>query len=526
MMAIRQNEGKEGMDVMDWKKRLLALGVFLVLLASGIRMPGQRQAMAAENGPGTLTVQLDDIGTPRGGTGFTAYAVGSLEEGQWILDESLAGTGVDLNSLTYADEWDAAALKLARAAGDAALEGRSGQTDGAGTLALAGLAAGMYLVVQDSGEDTYGTVSPFLAGLPGRAEDGSAQWAVAVHPKAELPAETDAGRIEVTKRAGYLDPDLLEVIDLIPEDSTYYVGIFQDSRGTVPYGTDYLREIRLQGAGSGTAVFEGLPAGTYYIFETDSAGNAYAVNEVQKQDGYSWACQVEEGSSQEVTLDGKAESPAGTVALYNLYYDMPGGYSYNGNITIEKAVLENGVQTTAEETFYAGIFRDPAGTDLYEVTELTQNGSVTVEAPLGGEDGDEDITYYIYETDENGQRLDKSTFGYLVSGEGSVTLTSGRLHGEILLTNTKKEPTPTPTVAPTTAPTVTPTTAPGGTTATPGGTGGTGTTPNVQDSGTTSAASVRTGDDTPILMYVLLAAIALGIALGGAVFLKGRKKHE
>ena len=493
---------------MDWKKRLLALGVFLVLLVSGFRMPGQ--AMAAESGPGRLTIQLDDIGTPRQGIGFTVYRVGTLEDDVWKLEESLLETGVDLNAMTYAEEWDTAALKLARVAIEAKLELMSGQTDGNGALPLTGLPAGMYLILQDNGKDIYGTVAPFLAALPSREEDGSARWDLTVHPKAERPVEASGGRIRITKRIGYLDPDLMEIVDLKAMDTVYYVGIFRDSRGTVPYGIDYVREIRLQDTGKGEAVFEDLPAGTYYIFETDKAGNAYPVDEIQDEETNAWVCQIEEGSSQEIQLEGHGDAPEGTVGLYNLYYDLPEGFSYNGKITIEKHVLENGKETTTDQTFYAGIFYDAAGTELYELVELEQNGSVTIDdVSLGGENRDEEIAYYVYETDEDGLRVDKNTFDYVVSGEGGVTLTKGQLSGKVSLTNTKKEPTPTPTEGPTVTPTegasVTPTTPPGE---------------------PTGRTSVRTGDDTPILMYVLLAAIALGIALGGAVFLKGRKKHE
>lgn len=501
---------------MEWRKKLSTMtGVFLALLTLGLIWTGQMEVMAAQIETGTLIVQLDEMGTPRDSVGFTAYYVGGLNDNsEWKLIDGLQSTGVDLDGLVYADEWDAAALKLAHAADFSRLTASTGQTNAEGTMTLANLPAGMYLVVQDSGADTYGTVSPFLAGIP-YLENGEWKTELTAHPKAELPTETDDGRIEVTKRTGYLDPELLEVIDLIPEDAVYYVGIFQDKQGTVPYGTDYLREIELKGTSTGTAVFENLPAGTYYIFETDSDGNAYTVNEIQSRDEYKWVCQVEDGSSQEVTLDGKAGSPAGTVGLYNLYYELPKAYSYNGNITITKTVTDGTNQITSGETFYAGIFRDQAGTDLYEVTELKQNGSVTIEVPLGGENGDEEITYYIYETDADGKRVDKQSFGYNVSGEGRVDLHSGNLKGEIVITNTKKAPTPTPTIMPTAAPTPT---------AAPGYSGGN-TTPNVQDSGS-SASPVRTGDDTPIALYAVIIAAALAIIAGCIIYLKGRKKHE
>lgn len=492
---------------MEWRnKKSTMAGIFLALLTLGLIWTSQMEVMAAQPESGTLIVQLDDLGTPRDSVGFTAYYVGNMNDnGEWKLIDGLRSTGVDLNGLVYADEWDAAALKLVHAADLTKLKTFTGQTSAEGTMTLANLPAGIYLVVQDSGEDTYGIVTPFLAGIP-YPEDGVWKTELTAHPKAELPAETDGGRIEVSKRTGYLDPELLEVIDLIPEDAVYYVGIFQDKQGKVPYGTDYLREIRLKGTSTGTAVFEDLPAGTYYIFETDSNGNVYTVNEIQEQDQYKWVCQVEDGSSQIVTLDGKASSPAGTVRLYNLYYELPKAYSYNAYITITKNVTDGTNQITSGDTFYAGIFRDQAGTDLYQITELKQNGSVKIEVPLGGENGDEEITYYIYETDADGKLVDKHHFGYSVSGEGKVNLHSGNLNGEIVITNTKKDPTPTPTVTP--------------------GNSGSNSSPNNPSHGSSGSSPVKTGDDTPITLYVVIIAAALAIIAGCIIYLKGRKKHE
>lgn len=490
--------------------------IFLVIMALGLPRTLQKEVLAAEEG--SITVQLNNLDTPKNDVGFTAYRVGSWsgEEGKWVLDDSLKDTGVELDKLEYATDLDSAALKLASAKGLENIDHVvSGKTDGSGTMQLTGLPWGVYLLVQNSGESEYGTVSPLLAAIP-YVTDGSRQSDLTVEPKAKAPVKEADGRIEVTKRAGYMDPEALEVVDLIPSDAVYYVGIFQDKAGKVPYGTDYIKEIHMAGIGTGTAAYENLSEGTYYIFETDRNGNAYIPDEVQTDASNTWVCQIENGSSQEVTLDGKAETPAGSVAFYNLYYNLPDGFSYQGTVNIEKKVMEDGEKTTSSDIFYAGIFRDKKGTDLYQVTELVSNGTVSVNVPLGGESGEEKITYYIYETDKEGNLIDKDSFGYTVSGEGKVTLEPGKLSQDIAITNTKKSGTDENSGN--------------------GGNGGQGTPGSQGTSGNGSGGSgnnqgtdrVRTGDETPVAFYIglLAAAFAVIVVLVGYRYQKGRKRHE
>lgn len=483
-----------------WKYGKTMLCIVMMVMALTVLWTIQKDAVA-DTEPGSITVQLNELGTPKGNVKFTAYRVGDWNgsEGKWELDNSLAGTGIVLDQLTTADEMEAAARKLIQESNLEQYKAAEGLTSDSGTLVLSGLNWGVYLLQQQSGEDTYGTVNPFLVNMPAFDEKGNQTGNLTVEPKGAAPIKHGAGRIEVTKRAGYLDPELFEVIDLIPTDAVYYVGLFRDKDGAYPYGNDYMRTIHMKGIGTGTAVYENLGEGTYYIFETDSEGNPYKIDEMQ-QGTYSWVCQLEEGSSQEVKLDGKAEAPAGTVGLYNLYYDLPDGYSFMGKINVAKKVLDEDEKvTTTQDTFYAGIFRDKEATDLYQVVELTQNGTVTVEVPLGGENGQDPITYYVYETDQNGKRVDEETFDFEVSGEGKVELKKDNLSGTISLTNTQK-----PEDADDDS-----------------GTSG-------SNSSTQRTSTKKTGDDTPIALYVgiLVAALAIIVFVVRGRNRKGRMKHE
>lgn len=475
--------------------------IVLMVMALAVLWTIQKDAVA-ETELGSITVQLNELGTPKGNVKFAAYRVGDWNgsEGKWELDESLAGTGVVLDKITNAEEMGVAATKIIQESNLEGFKAAEGQTDDTGKMVLSGLQWGVYLLQQKSGEDTYGTVTPFLVNIPTFDEDGNRNSDLSVKPKGEAPIKGGAGRIEVTKRAGYMDPELMEIIDLMPSNAVYYVGIFRDKEGTIPYGTDYIRSISINGVSSGTAVFDNLGEGTYYIFETDSQGNSYKIDEVQSGNPYTWVCQLEEGSTQEIKLDGKAETPAGKVGLYNLYYDLPEGYSFQGSVTIAKKVLNRKKEeTTVNDTFYAGIFRDKEGTDLYQVVELTQNGSVTVEVPLGGETGQDPITYYVYETDKDGNRVDEETFDFEVSGEGKVALEKENLSGTVSITNTRKPKESDDD----------------------SGTSG-------SNSSTQRTSTKKTGDDTPIALYVviLVAALAILVFVVRGRNRKGRVKHE
>jgi hypothetical protein len=447
---------------------------------------------------------MDDVG-------FEAYYIGTLDyDNQWQLEDTLEGHGIELSGLTYASQWDAAAAHLSYLVSEEDLEGIHGETDSSGQMHLDNLKDGMYLVVQEDGE-SYGDISPFLVSVPYKEDD---EWteSVTVYPKASYTPEEDKGKIVVTKRAGYLDTQLMEVEQLIPEDATYYVGLFLDDQGTVPYGANYVKPIEMKGYSVGTAEFDGLPPKTYYVFETDEYGNAIQLEDLQEEDSVRWYCELYEDSSQEIKLT----SGEGETDLINVYYDFPEGFSIRGGVEITKEVMQSGNEVTVDDTFYAGVFLDEAGEELITLVQLKQNDMVFTELPLGGEDGTDPITYYIYETDQDGIRVDKDGFAYTVTGESSIDIRKGASTGEVTIVNTlppeatpeprdqeEPETTPVPTVTPTKAPTVTRAATPAAT-KTPSG-----SSPSSSSGTSGQASSVRTGDESPITAYLCLAAAAV-----------------
>ena len=102
----------------------------------------------------------------------------------------------------------------------------------------------------------------------------------------------------------------------------------------------------------------------------------------------------------------------------------------------------DGVKKTVDDKFYATVFDDSG--KAVSTVELKQNDKVTVTVPFS-ENIKDTVTYAVKETDKDGNVLDKDSFAYVVSGEGSVKLNeSDQYKGSIEITNTKKDATVTP----------------------------------------------------------------------------------
>lgn len=249
-----------------------------------------------------------------------------------------------------------------------------------------------------------------------------------------------SGKVTVTKKVTLANGG--DLLDLIAQDDTFYVNLFTDAAGKYPYKGAAPKAIHLVNASAGSVTFSDLAQGTYYVYETDASGNVINLDQQSVHNGTQFMCTVD-GGSNTVKLDLKAGPKEGVVNLENVFYDIPTGYSYKAEININKQVLKGTSQTTVDDTFYAGIFtKDDQGVyNLFAVVPLVQNDTVTVEVPLGGEDGTEPINYYILETDADGNILDLDVFEYEVTGEGTVALSKDNLAGNINLVNKIPEDT-------------------------------------------------------------------------------------
>lgn len=323
--------------------------VFLLLLT--LALPWTLQERVYADSGGSISVNLKDLGTSRKDVAFTAYKIATLDEakGSWKLDDRLADTGVSLDELEYAADWDDAAMKISKSGELAKFSSLSGKTNQDGGMKFSNLELGMYLVVQDD-QGQYGLAQPFLAAIP-YTENGIAKVDLTVEPKA-TPLVKGKGRIVVTMRASLVDSQLLELTDVILQDDVVcYVGLFKDKQGQIPYGTDYMRQISMKGVAKGTAVFEDLPAGTYYVFETDKDGNAYRLKEKQAVGGDVWESSLDGISGQEIVIDENGQSQSGAIGFCRQYYTLSGKWiALNQQAKPEETKKPEGTKSPAENT--------------------------------------------------------------------------------------------------------------------------------------------------------------------------------
>lgn len=310
--------------------------------------------------------------------------------------------------------------------------------------------------------------------------------------------KTASGAITVTKNL-YDE----EYKDLMAEDGVFYVALFADQQLTTRVSA--VSPITFKGVSSSSTTFADLDPGTqYYVAETDEYGTVIDADIYKNI--YSYTPVYPDG--QEVQITRKA--PAKDYHFNNLFYELPEGYYYQGVIAVTKNVLKNGEAADSKDTFYVGIFTDPEHTNLFEnnVYELAMDGnsSVTVEVPVMiGDSKDAVVKYYVTETDKNGVPLDESsdlTFTYTVK-DGDVVLNYENNRAEVVITNEFEDVTPTVTPAE-------------DITETPGG----------SDDSHTTSTYVKTGDDTPIGLYVTLLVLAACAVVAAVVLAKKKNKKD
>lgn len=539
-------------------KRKNFLSSFLAILVMAVMLTGSMAQevladdyVAGKTGNINLTIQeTGEDGTvkPIPNVKMTLYKVGSVTfDGNvhFVADNALQFTEIDFENLKTADEWYKTAETLSAAVKRADFNGSEMQSDAEGKIVYSNVAEGVYLIVQSNPDDPDVSVSPMVLTVPFAEESTGWTYDVQAYPKAVTHEGDKETQIQVTKQLFYID-DAFNIIAMNADDATYKMGLFLDKEGTIPFRSDYMKDIRLVNAHSGTAVWSNVPDGTYYVFELDENGSPMVINDlIEIEEGKSFYYNVTDAGENEsneavISQSNSTES----VSYVNNYYNyIPDGFSLRGFISINKKVLVDGVEDTVDDTFYASVFKAESDGSLLlvETAELKQNGTVTLEVSFDSGEDPESVEYTVMETDKEGNPIDKDLFPYEVSGEGDIILNkSERYTNSIDITNSMEtEPDPDPTETPTPTPTkgaeltvtppeqtVTPT--PSDKPNTPDS-----STPNIpntsntsgNDSGTTGRTSVKTGDDTPIGTWVGILAATIVVA-GVAGFAVKRKKKK
>ena len=484
--------------------RALAAVFMSVLLLLGVV---QAAAASEDSGSGrttgslSLTLAVTENGkqVPLTDVPLALYQVADMDTdpvSYFHLASSLSGTGIDLNNLKTAADVENASKVLANAVGAAGIVPLTGTTDGSGNLFFGSLPKGVYLLVQ-TGRIDYCRVSPMLVSVPYTSDGLTFEYDVQAFPKAEkVPEGEKKGSLSVTKQLYALDPDTLDFVEIHAADATYYVRLFLDESATIPYGD--VQTIHIHGQSSGTVEYTNLPPGTYYLRETDAQGNPRPLDSSFQDDtGVDVNCfiTVDGDDSTSVTFDAGADHfDTKEAVVQNVYVKLPDGFYMERLLWIEKKVLKDGEETTVDDTFYATVNEiDPNSGDETTVTtvELAQNDKVMVSFQVTDlADKDVTHTYRVFESDKDGNPVNKNTFDYEVGGEGNISFVGEEDEKTITITNTLVTATPTPEITP-------------------------GVTPGEKNPSTPSQR-VKTGDNTPIMMWMVVlfvAAAAVGFVI-------------
>jgi pilin isopeptide linkage protein len=322
-------------------------------------------------------------------------------------------------------------------------------------------------------------------------------------------------------------------------DQVFYVALYEDPECT--YRVTEIKALEFKMASEVTAVFDGLePGTTYYIGESD--GNGVSIESGKVDDGTIFYTDFVQG--QEVTAAVQAETP--NIAFENDFLDIPREFYREGKVIVTKKLVdEDGNEKESTETFNAGIFDDPEFTTLSSqvltnVLELQMNGASEVSAIVRVVLTDNTTTnLYVTEVDANGIPVSQDAdFAYDVTVEGSsVSLDASNTIAETTITNQElpeeTEPESTPETTPQTETESESESETESETQTELQTEvqtESQTTPQTEKQTTSqtekqTTTSVKTGDETPVTLYVTLLAAA-AVILIVSLELKRRKNKR
>lgn len=317
--------------------------------------------------------------------------------------------------------------------------------------------------------------------------------------------------VEVTKSLKETDGNLMAI------NQIFYVALYSDE--ACEQRVSEVKEIVFKNNSVSSVKFTDLEVNQkYYVAECDAEGKTQTKGALA--DGTVYQARFNDGNSVTVT------EPNGTQTVYfdNVFVKKPDGFYVEGNLTITKKLVgADGNAKKGNETFYAGIFADENHTTLSDKVsqnivplKLNDTSEVSSVIKVGLEDN-ETTTLYIAETDVNGKPVaGTSDFAYKVSVSAtSVVFDSVNTAATVVITNTEPEKEKTteekeekeePEKETTQKTTTSQKTSQGSSAQT--------------KSVTYSTTSPKTGDDTPIALYVVLLLAA------AAVILTGIKKHN
>ena len=284
---------------------------------------------------------------------------------------------------------------------------------------------------------------------------------------------------------------------LVLDNAVFYVALFTDEGLTNRIG-----EVKKLTFGANqstaTAVFAKIKRGIYYVAETDENGKVITSGAYNNG---AFVAQYAAGQKVEIKENGTAAE----FAFANQFLVLPSEYDLSKRVTIVKSVqTKKGKELKTNETFYAGIFSDAAHTQLAEnvdqnIVPLATNGTagarneIEVTFAPGAS-----TTLYIAEVSADGVPVEQNAAFEYTAGidQNVITLSEDTDDATVKITNTSKKDEPE-----------------------------TECEDNRQSESNkpkAAANSVKTGDDTPLMTFVLLLLCSASCMM----LLAGRRKKE
>lgn len=190
---------------------------------------------------------------------------------------------------------------------------------------------------------------------------------------------------------------------------TFYVALFSDADCTKKVSN--VKELKCEGAWSAYTVFEHLKDGTYYVAETDEEGNKLESSEACKIEGNGTKCAI-------------TPTQKTAYAVIENQLLIPGDDFLNTlhDLTVMKNVTLDGnpISDKYNGTFYVSLFTDPYYTNRIDDVKALQiqNGKSTSVSFIDLADG----TYYVAETDKDGNPVENTDFGFDVTYDGNIAV--------------------------------------------------------------------------------------------------------
>ena len=181
------------------------------------------------------------------------------------------------------------------------------------------------------------------------------------------------------------------------DEETFYIALFSDSDRTRRVADIPVQELKISDSSSGKIMIEGIPAGTYYVGETDRNGKL--LTEGTLSDGSRFEPKY---GNYTVTIASDGGGGA-TYSFTNIIIEDPN----TADIIVTKKLVDKDtgkdVNVEGKYSVYVALFKDEAhtmrvsGIERIDISGTSSGTAVFKDVEEG--------TYYVGETDANGNKL-------------------------------------------------------------------------------------------------------------------------